>query len=341
MASDLDNTLAGILGEAPAIEVATEVAVEEVKQNSEVEGVESAAETSQEETEEVEGKNPSIYEEEIKNLDPEMREAIRSIEEDADISAEKKDSLIKSQISAAKKQRANFDRKHTELGEAKKLAETTKELFKEYGLDEKRGFGQIKNLIEFEKRLKSDPKAAIKGLKDMFKIDEEEAGSTEEMDLDYATDNERILFNKIKKAEEEAKKAKEEAFNIKRVSEDREKEEALKEILAFKDKVSDDGSLINPYFDDLLPEMEKLWQLYPNDKIDKLYSKALRLNDELYQKSLEDVEEKVKLRVSIEKQSALAKAKSINSQSFKSKSTSGNVQKSIDDILGDILDNNS
>jgi len=332
MASELDNTLSGILGET--VEVA-ESPVETSKQE-EVENKEAGVDTAEpkektEETENKEGETPSDseLEEELKNIDPELREAILNAPPE----------LRESQIKVFKKMRAGIDRKHTEFGEAKKLAETTRELFKQYGLDERKGFDQIKNLVEFEKKLKENPKATIKNLQEMFKVTEEVSGSSEEeIDVDSLTDNERILYNKIRKAEDEAKLAKQEAESFKKIGEREQQDLIVKEINSFKSAVSDDGSLKNPYFDDLLPEMERLASIYSNDNIEKLYNKALKLNDEVSQKISEDKRRKENGLLTKRQEEALLKAKSINSQSLKHKSSSSSQAKSLDDVLLDILD---
>jgi len=336
MASNLDNELMEILAGEPE-EVKKDLPKEqqveeqaEATENSEVEGVEEAAETSSEDSQDKEegDKIPSELEEELKNIDPEVREAILNASPE----------LRESQIKAFKKMRATVDRKLTEIGQEKKIAETTRQLFKEYNLDENRGFDQIKSLVEFEKKLKQDPKSVIKSLGEMFQIESEVAGSEDNIDIESLTDNERILYNKIKKTEDEAKKAREEANNIKRLNESKEEERIFQEIIAVKDAVNEDGSLKNPYFDEVLPDMERLHNLYPNLNTQQLYNKAVRLNDVVYEKSIEEKKNKQLSLTLLEKEEALKKAKNINSQSLKHSSSSLSPPKSIDDVLGDIID---
>jgi len=331
MASELDNALNEILGETVEVaETPVETSAQEEVENKEA-GVDTAEPKKEtEETENKEGETPSDseLEEELKNIDPELREAILSAPAE----------LRESQIKVFKKMRAGIDRKHTEFGEAKKLAETAKELFKQYGLDERKGFDQIRSLVEFEKKLKENPKATIKNLQEMFKVSDEVSGSEEEIDLDSLTDNERILYNKIRKAEDEAKLAKQEAESFKKLGEREQQDLILKEINSFKSAVSDNGELKNPYFDDLLPEMERLSAIYPNDNVEKLYNKALKLNDEIFEKISEDKRKKETGLLTKRQEEALLKAKSINSQSLKHKSSSSSQAKSLDDVLLGILD---
>lgn len=333
MASELDNELNEILGvtvevaETPAENLVAET---EVKNTEEGASAAESKETTQVEAEE--GVEPSYSEEEeLKNVPEDLKEAILKTPSE----------LRAIQLDVLKKMRATEDRKLTALGESKKLAETTKELFKQYGLDERKGFDQIKNLVEFEKKLKENPKAVIKNLQEIFKVSDESAGqknNEEEIDLDSLTDNERFLYNKVKKAEDEARLAKQEAENFKKIRKREQQEIILKEINSFESAVNDDGSLKNPYFDDLLPEMERLSEIYPNDNVEKLYNKALKLNDKIFEKILEDKRKKESGLLTKRQEEALLKAKSINSQSLKHKSSSSSQAKSLDDVLLDILD---
>lgn len=332
MASDLEQKYNEILGEAAEVKDETPAEpTEQTEEKNKDEGVDTAESKAGEPKEEVEeGETPSDdLEEELKNIDPELKEAILKAPPE----------LRESQIKVFKKMRASVDRKHTELGEAKKLAETTKEFFKQYGLDEKKGLDQVKNLIELERQLKNNPKETIKTLQNLFKVTEEDkSGSEEEIDLDSLTDNERILYNKIKKAEEEAKLAKQEAKKFKELSEKEQNDLILNEIDQFRSASNEDGSPKNPYFDDLLPEMERLSAIYQKDNVEKLYHKALKLNDEIASKIEEDKRKKEGQFLTKRQEEALLKAKSINSQSVKHKSTSGSQQKSLDDKLLEILD---
>jgi hypothetical protein len=327
MASELDNKLNEILGETVEVAETPAETSEQVEVENKEEGV-ITAESKETQEEEKEGEpSDSELEDELKNIDPELKEAILNAPPE----------LRESQIKVFKKMRASIDRKHTEFGQEKKLAETTKEFFKLHGLDEGKGFDQIKNLVEFEKKLKENPKAVIKNLQEMFKVQDEVSGSEEDIDLDSLTDNERALYNKIRKAEEEAKQAKKEAENFKKIGEKEQQEIILKEINSFRSAIDEDGSLKNPYFDDLLPEMERLSAIYPNDNVEKLYNKALKLNDEIHNKVLEDKRKQSGL-LTKRQEEALLKAKSINSQSLKHKTSSSSGVKSLDDILLNILE---
>jgi hypothetical protein len=328
MASELDNKLNEILGETVEVVETPAETSEQVEVESKEEGV-ITAESKETQEEEKEGKEPSNseLEDELKNIDPELKEAILNAPLE----------LRESQIKVFKKMRASIDRKHTEFGQEKKLAETTKEFFKLHGLDESKGFDQIKNLVEFEKKLKENPKAVIKNLQEMFKVQDEMSGSDKDIDIDSLTDNELVLYNKITKAEEEAKQAKKEAENFKKIGEKEQQEVILKEINSFRSSIDEDGSLKNPYFDDLLPEMERLSAIYPNDNVEKLYNKALKLNDEIHNKVLEDKRKQSGL-LTKRQEEALMKAKSINSQSLKHKTSSSSGVKSLDDILLNILE---
>lgn len=303
---------------------------EEVQQKAQdeekelVEGVDNTAETGNEESIE-EGKTiPSELEDELKNIDPELREAILQASPE----------LRENQIKVFKKMRAGFDKKHTEIGELKKLAESTKDLFRQYGLDERKGLDQIKNLIEFENKLRNDPKTVIKGLQEMFNEKESvvTGSKIEEIDIDSLTDNERVLYNKILQAEEQAKLAKKEAEKLKIQAEQEKQQIILSEINAFKNAVDEEGNLKNPYFEDFIPEMERLSVQFPNDNIEKLYNKAYKKYEEIFSKSIDKKRKENNLPTK-KQEEAILKAKSINSQSFKSKMSGDPRDKDPNDYL--------
>lgn len=338
MASDLDNQLTAILDKAEPWDPATaEKPAEtraEAQQDNEKEGVDNAAANSIEEespkaNEEGSEEAPSDeWDEEFKNLDPEVRDAL--LKADAE--------TRKAQANAFKKMRANFDRKQTELGQEKKLAETTKQLFQKHGLDPALGLSQIEKLIHFERELEKDPKKVINLLKQKFNLhDEKVSGSNDELDESLLTDEERILYNKQKNIEKTLESVVEEN---RRLKEEREREDIQKyqqELINFRDAKNEDGSLKNPYFDDLLDDMAALEKIFPKDTPEKLYNKALRMNDELYSKSLEDAKSKERNRIESEKKKALDKAKSINGQSLKT-SPKSIAPLSLDDQLMAILE---
>jgi len=326
--SNLDEELTAILDKAAPWDPAKEEQPAEVKENSEEEGVETAAESSNEadESKDQEGQTPSDeFEEELKNIDPELREALSKVDSE----------VKRAQLNAFKKMRSNFDKKQTEFGEEKKLAETTKQLFQKHGLDPVNGLSQLEKLIHFEKELEKDPKRVLGLLKQKFNLQDERSGS-DELDESLLTDEEKLLYKQQKDIKKTVESLVEENRRLKESQENREIEAARAEITKFKEAKNDDGSLKNPYFDDLVDDIGRLTSLYPNDNIEALYNKALRLNDDVYSKSLETAKESERKRILSEKEKALSKAKSINSQSIKSSPKSA-LQPSLDDELLAIL----
>ena len=328
---DLEQQFEQILAEAAqkeAIKPAEPAA--EVKQDNKIEGVNNAAEVSLQEnnSDDKEGdKVPSDeFEEELNNIDPEVRDALSKV--DAEVK--------KAQLNAFRKMRASFDRKQTELGQEKKLAENTKQVFSKYGLDPNSGLSQIEKLIHFEKELEKDPKRVVNLLKQKFNLQDERSGS-EELDESLLTDEVRLLYKQQKDIKTTLESLVEENRKLKENQEKKEIEAARAEIEKFKNAKNDDGSLKALYFDDLIGEISRLTALYPNDNIEALYNKALRLNDEIYQKSLDNAKLKERERILSEKEKALNKAKSINSQSIKS-SPQAMAQPSLDDTLLAILE---
>jgi len=303
----------------------------EAKQEQEEEGVDNAAESSNEEVEskEEEGQTPSDdLDEDFKNLDPELRDILSKA--DAETRA--------AQANAFRKMRATVDKKLTELGQEKKIAETSRQLFSKYGLDTNSGFSQLEKLIQFEKELEKDPTRIINALKTKFNYAEKQSGS-DELDEDSLTQEEKVIYKKQKDIEKTVESLVEENRRLKENSERKEIETIQAEIISFKEQKDADGSLKNPYFDDLIGDIERLSGIYPDDKINKLYDRALRMNDEVYNKSLEDVKSKERARIEAEKQAAIKKAKGINNQSLKF--SKAPQEKSLDDVLYEILDNAS
>lgn len=301
----------------------------EVKENKEEEGVENAATESKEEATEsdAEGQSPSDdLDEELKNLDPELREIL--LKADAD--------TRRAQSNAFKKMRANFDKKYTELGQEKKLAETGKQLFQKYGIDPNSGFSRVEKLINFETELEKDPRKVIKLLQAKFNLQDEKSGS-DELDESLLTDEEKLLYKNQKNIEKKLESLEQENRGLRESKEREEINRIQEEIISFRDAKNDDGSLKNPYLEELLEDMSKLHSLYPKEGTEKLYNRALRLNDDVYNKSLEDAKLRERSRLNSEKDAAIKKAKSINSQSIKS-SPQAPAARSLDDTLLAILE---
>lgn len=336
--ADIINDIKGVAEESK--EEIAETPVEE-KEITEIEGVEQAAEVSTEEKEaesKPEGQEPSESEDEdFKNLDPELREALSK----ADAATKK------AQINAFNKMRANFDRKQTEFGQKKKFAETVEQTFTKYGLDVNNGLKEVENLIQFQRELKRNPKAAIEDLKTIFNVkDEIRAGSPEEsideeaFDSNNATDIERLLYKQIQEANKKSQALEQELKKVSKKTELEEEQKYLNEILQVKNAKNQDGQPKNIYFDELLPEIEKLSYIYPNYSTQQLYDKALRLNDDIYNKSIQEVAEKERLKLAREREEALKKAKLTNSQSMKS-SVDSRKNTSLEDIYDQILSKNN
>lgn len=310
----------------------------EVKQNSEESGVEEAAddsktkeETTESEQEGGEEEAPSDeLDDEFKNLDPEVRDALKKADAET----------RQAQANAFKKMRASFDKKSTELGQKRKLAETAEQIFQRYGMDPSVGLSQVEKLIRFEKELEKDPRHVINLLKQKFDIKEEKKSGSDELDESLLTDEEKVLYSKLKNSEKQIeelrRKQEDDAQRIQR----EEIERARREIEAFKSQTNEDGSLKNPYFDELIEDIGRLTDLYPKDNIAKLYERAVRLNDDVYTKSLEDAKKREREKVLREKQEQVNKAKAINSQTAKS-SPKTVAKPALDDILLSILEQSS
>ena len=339
MASNLDEQLKGILTAAEEKEKFVETTqkvdeqpkeVGEDKKDSEDSGVQKAADDSNVENNESNDSGgedfPSDLEEEFKNLDPEVREALSKADAET----------RKAQANAFKKMRASFDRKQTELGQKKKIAEQAEQVFQEIGIDPINGLSQVKNLLNFERELERNPKKVIDLLKTRYSVKDEVAGSNENnLDESLLTDEERVIYKQQQDIKKTLESLVEENRKLKEQKESEEVEKARREIINLKAAKNEDGSPMNPYFDELASEIGKLANLYPSATLQDLYSKALRLNDDLYKKSIEEVA--LRERKRIEKEEAAKKAKNLNSQTLKS-STRSTSKPSLDDELSNIYD---
>jgi hypothetical protein len=147
--------------------------------------IESSEEKNESDIKEGE-KIPSEIEEELKNIDPELREILLKADSET----------RKAQVNAFNKMRSTIDKKHTEFGHQKKIAEAAQSLFDKYGIDPNSGFSQIEKLIEFEKAYEENPEKIVSLLQAKINKTRNETGS--EIDEEQFTEQEKYLFKKIK-----------------------------------------------------------------------------------------------------------------------------------------------
>ena len=111
------------------------------------------------------------------------------------------------------------------------------------------------------------------------------------------------------------------------------------QIETFATQSDADGNLAHPHFDALRVTMGQLIEANAASDLNDAYSKALRLDDTLYQQSLEAERTKVKEAEDKRRKEAVAKAKKVPTRRS-ANPPAGTVQSNnLDDILGSALDN--
>jgi hypothetical protein len=276
-------------------------------------------EVIEESTEEVE----SDLEEEIKDDEPE--EEVQDEEEDTIIDEEEESLGVKlhgvfskehislleriedvelrdSFIEAGKKQRADIDRKSSEIGSQKKLYETLESTLKTNNLNytPQQFEGYMKNLIEFDALFTKNPKEAVRSLAKHAKIDlQANDDSAQDDDDDYRTPEEIKSDARIEALEQQLK--------------NQESQRLQQEINNFANTKDVNGDLKYPYFDKVRADMALFYPDRTQD-LSVAYKKAVMLNEELSTNSEVDILKKVE----VERKARIEKAKKQKKQSVRS-----------------------
>jgi hypothetical protein len=291
----------------------SEIVENEQPENKEadVEEKETPEETKPEEDEKKdEDKNTSDKEsgEEIElpqNMPKYMTDVLKSV---------KDKKVVESVIELHKNTIKSMQRKSRELSEHKKIAESLNDVFERHGKAKvKNKISTIEGLLKFESVAEKTPKVAIRKLMRALKIDPEEFLN------DFVYNGDKLkqtdLQAEINGLKNELKSYKNKSAN----------KEVQKEIEAFKNTKDSKGNLKYPHFDELETEMVNLLKVSPNLTLEQLYKKAFRLNDDLYNKSLEEEKAKVKEKLKLEKAKKISK-QNISSRPFDSKPKSWNAK---------------
>jgi len=110
------------------------------------------------------------------------------------------------------------------------------------------------------------------------------------------------------------------------------------QIEVFANETDKNGNLKHPHFNDLRVTMGQLMQSGTSDNLGDAYHKALRLDDTLYQQSLEAERTKVKSAEDNRRKEAVAKAKKVPSRRSSNPPAGAVQSNNLDDILGSALD---
>jgi len=275
-------------------EEVAESAPEETKVEADVSEPEEVAEST--ESEEGEFSLPE-------NMPKELQESLSSLGEDAQ----------KQGVEVFKKMQGSFTKKNQEFAEQKKLAENITQAFSNSGLNVSSPEGVVNNYIAFEKLIASDPKAAVQKLMTHAKLKPEDLGittPTSSSDDEYLTDDELNNRKQYETLQQEVNQLKQNAANS--------RNQAQQSVVdGFRNKTNEAGELVNPHFDAVKADMMDLSDVNRNLTIDQLYTKAVRMNDDLYMKTLEAEKTKHLNEVESKRKAEVEKAKKMNGQSLR------------------------
>lgn len=287
----IDNAINSLYESMEEKEVSSDV---EVKAEAEAE-IEQEADDSPEEVEAF-----SFPE----NMPKELQESLSKLDEDAQ----------KQGVEVFKKMQGSFTKKNQEFAEEKKLAESINKVFEDNNynvasVEHKQKL--ISNYVAFDKLIVNDPKAAVKQLLDYTGLKPEDFGISQtptDSSDEYLTDTELKLKTQINALESQIKAITQE----KAISKEREQFDIVK---SFREAKNEQGELLNPHFDAVKSDMMDLADVNPNLTIEQLYAKAVRMNDDLFNKTIEQERQKALSAVEAKRREEVEKAKKLNRQS--------------------------
>lgn len=266
---------------------------EEVEEKEEKE----TAKPEEEEKSEDEEKEP---EEEIKfptHVPPYVQDVLKTI---------KDKEIRESMLNLHSRMNSHMQDKSRELSEQKRLAENIHGAFERHGkASVKDKVAHLESYLKFEKVADENPKIAIRKMMEALRVNPEELLNELVYDGDKVRESSLEFENSNLKQQ------------ISSYEQNRMKEEVERQTEDFKNEKDDTGNLKHPHFEKLKVEMAKLMKIEPDLSLEKLYNKACRLDDDLYNESLE--KEKSKVAKKTEEKLKVKKAKDISSQNITSK----------------------
>lgn len=238
-------------------------------------------------------------------------------------------------IDAGKKQRADLDRKRLELGESKKLVETLDGAIKDNGLNYNRQqyADLVKNFINFDALFARDPKQALEALAKQANLDLNTLGN-KSVQEDDNFDDDYLTPEEIKNAKELAA-LKEEINQLKNQRQQEEQISAQQELINFASEVDSDGNLKYPHFEKVRATMGMFFNSSnPEMTLEKAYQKAVRLDDDLFSQTKEEILRKAELK----RKAEIEKAKKLKKQSINSSKVNATIndpRKRLESIVSD------
>ncbi len=191
---------------------------------------------------------------------------------------------------------SGFNKKFENLAKERKTAEEFNHIYEPYKQQlELAGISPMqytKQLMAADKFIRENPEKGIMWLAQQSGVDLTKLSQTPE-EQDPTT--------------QEINSLKGELGNLKQELSQREMSVLAKQVEDFKNTKDTQGNLKYPHFDAVKEEMARLNMATGESNLEKLYNKAIRLNDDLYQKQLDA--ELAKKQAEAQKQADLAKAK--------------------------------
>ena len=227
-------------------------------------------------------------------------------------------------VKVFKDMQGGFTKKSQELASAKKFAENINQAFENSGLNvgsSEQRQTLVNNYVAFDKLVATDPKRAIKQLMEHAKLTPNDFGTpapTESSDDEYLTDTEK-QFRSTQGTHEQKIQQLEQI-----IADDRSR--AQQGVVDnFRNAKNEAGELLRPHFDLVKKDMMDLADLNPQLTIEQLYTKAVRMDDDLYNRTVETEKSRVVNQLETKRKLEVEKAKKLNRQSLQTGSINTTV----------------
>lgn len=206
----------------------------------------------------------------------------------------------KNMLSKWQKLEGGFNKKFENLAKERKIAESLNEIYKPYERDlQLAGISPIdytNRLVAADKFSRENPVEFIKWFAQSYSVDLTKLSQSPETEQDPVNKEIQTLREELGKVKQEFSQ--------------RETELVAKKIDDFRNSKDENGNLKYPYFKDAIEQMKLIHNSTGEQDLSVLYDKAIRLNDELYSKKLE--QDLAKKLAEQQKQADLEKAKKSN-----------------------------
>ena len=276
-----------------------------------VEDTEVVEESKDEVTEEVADDGETLDDDEFSlpnNMPKELQDALSGFDEDSK----------KQHTEVFKKMQGSFTKKNQDFAAEKKFAENINKAFDGNGLnvrnvEQKQAL--VSNYIAFDKLLENNPKAAVKQMMDYAGLKPDDFGAkptpTDSSEDEFLTDSEQRTKTQIDELTELVRTLTQQSTRSREATQSQE----AQIVTDFRDAKNEQGELVNPHWDIVKDEMMDLSDMNPNLTIQQLYSKAVRMNDDLFEQTIEREKKSALEAVDVKRKAGVEKAKKLNRQS--------------------------